>query len=183
MPSPSTHAARLVVPSGPQYGTVERAWLALMTEAEKVSELHQGVKNSLMNVDFEKVKNWQKDTYHKQMMGGFKETKEADESFRKAQKPWAKKLKEVRKSMRPSARKQIRSVFVCLARGCQEVLPHGPQGGEGGLHQRSQQQGRKLHDSRPAEEAPRQIGQMQTGEREGEKATSCPFNRRLQRPP
>lgn len=88
-----------LITSGPQYGTVERAWLALMTEAEKVSELHQGVKNSLMNVDFEKVKNWQKDTYHKQMMGGFKETKEADESFKKAQKPWAKKLKEVRKGV------------------------------------------------------------------------------------
>lgn len=67
-----------------------------MTEAEKVSELHQDVKNCLMNEDFEKVKNWQKDTYHKQMMGGFKETREADESFKKAQKPWAKKMKEVR---------------------------------------------------------------------------------------
>lgn len=69
----------------------------MMTEAEKVSELHQEVKNSLINEDFEKVKNWQKDLYHKQMMGGFKETKEADEGFKKAQKPWAKKLKEVRK--------------------------------------------------------------------------------------
>lgn len=67
-----------------------------MTEAEKVSELHQEVKNNLLNEDLEKVKNWQKDSYHKQMMGGFKETKEAEEGFRKAQKPWAKKLKEVR---------------------------------------------------------------------------------------
>lgn len=68
-----------------------------MTEAEKVSELHLEVKNNLMNEDFEKVKNWQKDLYHKQMMGGFKETKEAEEGFKKAQKPWSKKLKEVRK--------------------------------------------------------------------------------------
>lgn len=67
----------------------------MMAEAEKVSELHQEVKNNLINEDFEKVKNWQKDAYHKQMMGGFKETKEADEGFKKAQKPWAKKLKEV----------------------------------------------------------------------------------------
>ncbi|KAM7402501.1 hypothetical protein PAMP_017733 [Pampus punctatissimus] len=86
---------RQLVDKGPQYGTVEQAWTALMTEAEKVSELHQDVKNSLMNDDFEKVKNWQKDSYHKQMMGGFKETKEADEGFKKAQKPWAKKLKEL----------------------------------------------------------------------------------------
>lgn len=86
---------RQLVEKGPQYGTVERAWLGVMAEAEKVSELHQEVKNNLINEDFEKVKNWQKDSYHKQMMGGFKETKEADEGFKKAQKPWAKKLKEL----------------------------------------------------------------------------------------
>lgn len=71
-----------------------------MTEADKVSELHQEVKNSLLNDDFEKVKNWQKDAYHKQIMGGFKEAKEAEDGFRKAQKPWAKKLKEVRETQR-----------------------------------------------------------------------------------
>lgn len=86
--------------SGPQYGTVERAWMALMTEAEKVSDLHLEVKNRLVIDDFEKVKNWQKDSYHKQMMGGFKETKEAEEGFKRAQKPWAKKLKEVSMCMR-----------------------------------------------------------------------------------
>lgn len=92
-----TRHSPFIPPSGPQYGTVERAWVAVMTEAEKVSELHLEVKNNLMNEDFEKVKNWQKDLYHKQMMGGFKETKEAEEGFKKAQKPWSKKLKEVRK--------------------------------------------------------------------------------------
>ncbi|KAJ8265444.1 hypothetical protein COCON_G00145430 [Conger conger] len=86
---------RQLIEKGPQYGSVERAWLAVMTEADKVSELHQEVKNGLLNEDLEKVKNWQKDSYHKQMMGGFKESKEADEGFKKAQKPWAKKLKEM----------------------------------------------------------------------------------------
>ncbi|KAM6981159.1 protein kinase C and casein kinase substrate in neurons protein 1 [Aplochiton taeniatus] len=86
---------RQLIDKGPQYGTVERAWAAVMTEAEKVSDLHQDVKNALVNDDIEKVKNWQKDSYHKQMMGGFKETKEAEEGFKKAQKPWAKKLKEL----------------------------------------------------------------------------------------
>ncbi|KAJ8387037.1 hypothetical protein AAFF_G00162140 [Aldrovandia affinis] len=82
---------RQLVEKGPR----RSAWSALMTEAEKVSQLHMEVKASLMGEDFEKVKNWQKDAYHKQMIGGFKETKEAEDSFRKAQKPWAKKLKEV----------------------------------------------------------------------------------------
>lgn len=81
--------------AGPQYGSVERAWCALMTEAEKASDLHMDIKGVLMSEDFEKVKNWQKDAYHKQMIGGLKETKEAEDGFRKAQKPWAKKLKEV----------------------------------------------------------------------------------------
>ncbi|KFP15443.1 Protein kinase C and casein kinase substrate in neurons protein 1, partial [Egretta garzetta] len=86
---------RQLIEKGPQYGSLEKAWGAIMTEADKVSELHQEVKNSLLNDDFEKVKNWQKDAYHKQIMGGFKEAKEAEDGFRKAQKPWAKKLKEL----------------------------------------------------------------------------------------
>lgn len=86
---------RQLIEKGPQYGSLERAWGAIMTEADKVSELHQEVKSNLLNEDLEKVKNWQKDAYHKQIMGGFKETKEAEDGFRKAQKPWAKKMKEV----------------------------------------------------------------------------------------
>ncbi|XP_072311209.1 protein kinase C and casein kinase substrate in neurons protein 2 isoform X2 [Eucyclogobius newberryi] len=86
---------RQLIDKGPQYGTLESAWSALCTEAEKVSELHMEVKAALMGEDYEKLKNWQRDAYHKQMIGGFKETKEADDGFRKAQKPWAKKLKEV----------------------------------------------------------------------------------------
>ncbi|XP_054910766.1 protein kinase C and casein kinase substrate in neurons protein 2 isoform X2 [Poeciliopsis prolifica] len=86
---------RQLIEKGPQYGTLERAWTALCTEAEKVSDLHMEVKAALMSEDHEKLKNWQKDLYHKQMIGGYKETKETDDGFRKAQKPWAKKLKEV----------------------------------------------------------------------------------------
>ncbi|XP_056280835.1 protein kinase C and casein kinase substrate in neurons protein 2 isoform X1 [Pseudoliparis swirei] len=86
---------RQLLEKGPLYGTLERACAALCTEAEKVSELHMEVKSTLMGEDYEKLKNWQRDSFHKQMIGGYKETKEAEDGFRKAQKPWAKKLKEM----------------------------------------------------------------------------------------
>ncbi|XP_032805262.1 protein kinase C and casein kinase substrate in neurons protein 1 isoform X2 [Petromyzon marinus] len=86
---------KTLIERGPQYGSMERAWQALMTEADRVSDLHHEMRNQINNEDLEKIKNWQKDTFHKQLIGGFKETKEAEDGFRKAQKPWAKKLKEL----------------------------------------------------------------------------------------
>lgn len=66
-----------------------------MNAADHLSEIHMELRERLVMEDSEKVRNWQKDAFHKQMIGGLRETKEADDGFRKAQKPWVRKLKDV----------------------------------------------------------------------------------------
>ncbi|XP_028650171.2 protein kinase C and casein kinase substrate in neurons protein 3 isoform X1 [Erpetoichthys calabaricus] len=86
---------RTAIGKGPQYGTLEKAWHAFMNAADHLSDIHMELKNHLLLEDAEKVRNWQKETYHKQLIGGFRETKEFEDGFRKAQKPWIRRLKEV----------------------------------------------------------------------------------------
>ncbi|XP_055900722.1 protein kinase C and casein kinase substrate in neurons protein 3-like isoform X4 [Biomphalaria glabrata] len=79
---------------GPEYGTTLGAWKGVLTEADGVAELHNAMAEKMMDDVHTKIKFWQKENYHKSMMH-FKETKEFEDNFRKAQKPWAKRLAKV----------------------------------------------------------------------------------------
>ncbi|GAV02473.1 hypothetical protein RvY_13035 [Ramazzottius varieornatus] len=82
----------------PEYGTMAAAWKSTLCEADQMALLHVRMKERM---DFEVahiVKQWQKDNFHKTLIRDFKEKKEMDDAFKKAQKPWEKRLREVQKT-------------------------------------------------------------------------------------
>jgi protein kinase C and casein kinase substrate in neurons protein len=50
---------------GPEYGTTEAAWKGILTEAERVSDLHMNMKDQLCGDVMSQIRVWQKDNYHK----------------------------------------------------------------------------------------------------------------------
>lgn len=86
-----------MVISGPEYGTTEAAWKGILTEAERISDVHLKMRDSLCNDVNAEIKQWQKENFHKAMMH-IKERKEMDDQFKKAQKPWSKLYAKVEKA-------------------------------------------------------------------------------------
>jgi len=86
-----------LIEKGPEYGTMEAAWKGILTESERLSDVHLKVKENLCAGEIQQIKSWQKDNYHKNMIQ-IKERKEMEDLFKKAQKPWAKHLGKVEKT-------------------------------------------------------------------------------------
>ncbi|CAG0916462.1 unnamed protein product [Notodromas monacha] len=86
-----------IIEKGPEYGTMEAAWKGTLMEAERLSEVHVAVRDKLVNEVSPKIRDWQKENYHKSMMQ-IKEKKDMDDKFKKEQKPWAKLLDKVNKA-------------------------------------------------------------------------------------
>jgi len=85
------------IEKGPEYGTTEAAWKAILVESDRRCDLHLRVKEDLHLKVIGQLKQWQKDNYHKSMMS-LKEKKDMEDQFKKVQKPWAKLLNKVNKA-------------------------------------------------------------------------------------
>lgn len=81
---------------GPEYGTTEAAWKGILSEADRLSELHLKVKDKLMDDVMNDIKQWQKEKFHRSIMQ-IREKRDIDEEFKRVQKPWAKALERVNK--------------------------------------------------------------------------------------
>ncbi|KAM8824383.1 protein kinase C and casein kinase substrate in neurons protein 3 isoform 2-T2 [Synchiropus picturatus] len=89
-----------VVDSSPLYGSLLKAWQCFLTSADRLTSIHASICRSLVSEDADRVRTWQKDSFHKKLFGGFKETTDAETGFARAQKPWAKRLKKLDKARR-----------------------------------------------------------------------------------
>ncbi|RNA16936.1 kinase C and casein kinase substrate in neurons 1 isoform X2, partial [Brachionus plicatilis] len=76
---------------GNEYGSMKSGWQASLVEADKLSEIHLSTHNALNDELNREIKDWQKHNYQKTLVGQLKITKEYEEEFKKAQKPWSKK--------------------------------------------------------------------------------------------
>jgi len=86
-----------IIEKGPEYGTMEAAWKAVLVESDRRCDLHNRVKEDMQMKVNNQLKLWQRENYHKQLLQ-LKEKKEMDEQFKKAQKPWSKLLVKVNKA-------------------------------------------------------------------------------------
>ncbi len=65
----------------------------------RLSLLHSSICRALVSEDGDRIRTWQKDTFHKKIFGGFKESQDFETGFSRAQKPWAKRLKKVMQAL------------------------------------------------------------------------------------
>ncbi|XP_056263990.1 protein kinase C and casein kinase substrate in neurons protein 2 [Pseudoliparis swirei] len=89
-----------VVEASPLYGSILKAWQCFLSTADRLASLHASICRSLVAEDGDRVRTWQKDTFHKKVFGGFKESQDIETGFTHAQKPWAKRLKKLDKARR-----------------------------------------------------------------------------------
>lgn len=82
---------------GPEYGTNKQMLKGSLEEAVKLADVHLEIKDHLLTDVQTSMKDWRNENYKKQLVGGCKEAKAFEDDFKKAQKPWAKRLEKMMK--------------------------------------------------------------------------------------
>ena len=72
-----------VVAAGPEYGTTAAAWKGVLTEADRMAEVHSRVKDRLIDTVEKEIAVWKKENFRKSALGPHKETKALEEDFKK----------------------------------------------------------------------------------------------------
>jgi len=87
-----------VLDKGPEYGTTQGAWRGVLHESDSIADIHTKIGDNLLNQVQTKVKDWKQTNYKKAVVGVHKETKQLEDEFKKAQKPWTKKYTKVKEA-------------------------------------------------------------------------------------
>ncbi|XP_059931720.1 protein kinase C and casein kinase substrate in neurons protein 2 isoform X1 [Gadus macrocephalus] len=87
-----------LVETSPLYGSLLKAWKCFLSSADRLASYHSSMCRSLVAEDGDRVRSWQKESFHKKFFGGFKESQDFGTGFARAQKPWAKRLKKLDKA-------------------------------------------------------------------------------------
>lgn len=87
-----------ITDSRPLYGSLMRTWQCFFSSAERLSALHTSISQSLVGEDGERIRSWQKETFPRKLFCGFRESRDLETAFSRAQKPWVKRLKKLEKA-------------------------------------------------------------------------------------
>ncbi|EYB89654.1 hypothetical protein Y032_0229g2917 [Ancylostoma ceylanicum] len=99
-----------------QSGSIKKAWLGVLEEAEAISVQHNRVKDRLMDEVLKTLALYRKENYHPSAFRAPKEIREAEEGFERAQRKWKKLYEKLESSKKAyySACRQEKSALVNL---------------------------------------------------------------------
>ena len=73
---------------GPEYGTTASAWKGVLTEADRMADVHLQICDSLRENVEKEIALWKKENFRKSAIGLCKEAKTLEEDFKKASQPF-----------------------------------------------------------------------------------------------
>ncbi|XP_025051758.1 napsin-A isoform X2 [Alligator sinensis] len=122
---------RPLVDASPTYGTARRAWQAFLDATERLSQLHGEMQQALVAEEVARMRAWQRDHYHRKVLGGFREACDLENGFRRAQRGWTRKLHKEPLTTLPPQVEKAKAAYHLACRKEHQVAGReaGPPGG------------------------------------------------------